>query len=403
MRLRNIALIALILAVIGGLVWAYGSNGGRTATAVGAGGLPLIKADATPAKIPPEEPEGEIIPNADSTVFEAMGTETAEDPSMKNVAPVPEEDEEKANTEFAGFRTGFAIPRQPERKVESLFGDEPTKAEEPASTDTEAEGASKYLSGIAPDAVEEKESAEANEVKQEVVPQEPIQPAPEEAKRKVEEQAKPAPEPEQEEAVKEEPATPVEATEAAKEEPTAPVDAANTDISAQALEAQEKILIMPASKPPVPNLEPKLDKKQQAVKEEVKQDTPGKPSKTLENVVSEIASAPTPATTPAPKAEEPIAQIIKPAQSPAAGGNNYYIQLASGPASADNAATWNKLKVKYPQALQGLVPSYNKVEIPSKGSFVRVQAGPMSQADANKRCAMLRSVNPSGGCLVLRR
>lgn len=320
MRLRTIAMMTGALLLIGSGIWAYGSNFGRT-TSIGAGGLPLIKADTSPIKIPPEEQAGDIIPNADSTVFAAMGTiENTVDPSMQNVTPPA--DTEKSDTDFAGFKTGFSLPKQQERKTESLFA--PTEK-------TEEGTASKYYSGLAPEAVS-------------VEPEQETVAAPEPVQEPVVVKKDPPPEPE---------VVPVEETPAEPE-----VLPPSENIAAQALEAEEKILIKPTAKPSLP-----------------------KPA------------APPPVTVAKAEAK-PIAR------DSVENINRYYIQLASAPAGSDTTSAWAQLKNKHPQALSGINPDFVKVTIAGKGDYVRIQAGPLSQADANKRCAAIRA---SGGCLVVKR
>jgi hypothetical protein len=368
MRLRTLLLIAGVLAMVASIVWSYGTGMGK-ATAVGAGGLPLIKADANPAKVPPEEgSESEIIPNAESTVFAAMGTEDAQDPSMENITPP--EDEPKTNTEFAGFRTGFALPKEAPRKTESLFKDtEEQETKEEAKTETDA--ASQYFSGVAPEAVSNKpEPAPV------AVPEPETEPlAKTEAAPAPQAQAQPEPEPVEEPVVAEAPPIPQD------------------NISAQALEAQEKILVRPISKPVLaqkkaePAPEPKTEIKKEsfdAVKLAEKAAEPAKPVK------------------PATPADDvyPIKPAVTPQQAPA---GTYYIQLSSAPKGSDMQGTWRQLQGRYGQALAGLAPSFPEAEIAGKGTFVRIQAGPMSRDEANKRCAALRAVNPSGGCLVIRK
>ncbi|NBX67065.1 MAG: SPOR domain-containing protein [Proteobacteria bacterium] len=364
MRLRTITLVVVILAVIGGLVWSYGTGPGISAS-VGAGGLPLIKADANPAKVPPEEGmEGEIIPNADSTVFAAMGTEDAKDPSMENITPP--EDEPKTNTEFAGFRTGFSLPKEAPRKTESLFDE--TKSDE--SAPQAQEGENQYFSGIAPEVTAEHKQEDA--------------PKPE----------KQATEPKKAEPPQTPPAEPeAEIEDVLAEAP--PVQADN--ISAQALEAEEKILVRPTTKPVT---EKKLVEEKPKPKAE-----PQKPKQQEDEAFNPVAMAEK-AAEAAPKPKAPVADDvypIKPVTTPPASTGTYYIQLSSAPKGSDMQGTWRQLQGRYGQVLAGLTPSFPEAEITGKGTFVRIQAGPMSRDEAGKRCAALRAINPSGGCLVIRR
>ncbi|MCW0236420.1 MAG: SPOR domain-containing protein [Ferrovibrio sp.] len=114
--------------------------------------------------------------------------------------------------------------------------------------------------------------------------------------------------------------------------------------------------------------------------------------------------APRTATTPATPA--PAAQT--PAPAPAARsvtatpGGSAKIQLASLKDQAAATATWNQLQKKFPDVLGGLQPSYEKVEIANKGTFIRLQAGPLKdRAEATAICSTLAAKNQ--GCIVVGR
>lgn len=338
MRLRTITAIALGLLLGGGGIWAYGSFAGHHA--VGAGGLPLIKADTAPLKIAPEKgDEDEIIPNADSTVFGAMGqvhedAATAADPSLEGVvAPdVPEtgaeaEDNMQSSTDFAGFKTGFALPKRPEPTQESLFSETVHDAQEvaPAAGDVAAEAQ--------PEATPPVEEKVEEDVSEENVEEQKIE----------------------EETVADVP-------------PPAPP--AELESQAQVLEMKEKSFILPVAKPHIEAAPVKEKEAEPAPKPEARKESK--------------------AAAPAPVKKED-----------SAGG--YYIQVASAPAGADTGAIWARLLARYGQALSGLSPSVQSVDIHGRGSFARIQAGPVSKGEAEARCARLRELKNPGGCLVLRR
>jgi len=369
MRIRNIALCALCVVLGGGGFYLFSS--GTKGLPVGASGLPLIKADTTPVKVAPEEPASEIMPNSDSTVFTAMGKATQTDPSMQNIkTPAPDEEtEEKTTGDFAGFRTGFSLPKPGERKVESLFSKDDAAVIQAPEEAPAASTDNKYYSGMAPEAVggtphpEEDTSELAQAIAQTQEPEaEEISVAPQA------EAPKPAPEPEAVKPVQEK----VEAAPAPEINNT---PMSSGQITARMMEAEEKGLAQikpeaapapavktPAAKPKPPKLDP----------------------------IQKPSASETPAPTP---------------QAPPAGpdSKSYYIQLASAPASSDTAGKWGRMVSKYPVLLGDLKPVYQPVNIPGKGDYVRIQAGPMTQAEATKRCAALRDVEPKGGCLVIRR
>jgi cell division septation protein DedD len=352
MRLRYLVMVGAGLLALGGIIWVSGSFVGKHA--VGAGGVPLIKADTTPVKITLKEEQGdEIIPNADSTVFEAMGQERlAPDPSMKYVTAPSAQDMQEKPLDFAGFKTGFTIPKAAPRKVESLFDVSDTPKLEPKK----------------PEVVAVKAEPEPVPV-QEPVPA----PAPVEAETKeVEEPVVVKVEDVKKEDVK------VEETVEAVE-----------DIAVQ--ESAVSVMVRPVSKP-------KFEKPVVSAKEAA----PAVPKEPTKKDVAEKTPVPKPmAKKEAPP--KPVPPKVKTPEKLANTEGGYYIQVGSSAASMDSKKIWTKLQGRYPQVLNGLTPSVQTIDIPGKGSFARIQAGPMSKDDADTRCARLRAQNPNGGCIVVKR
>lgn len=110
-----------------------------------------------------------------------------------------------------------------------------------------------------------------------------------------------------------------------------------------------------------------------------------------------------PAATPATRA--PAQTATAPAATPsvtATPGGNAKVQLASLKDQAAATATWNQLQKKFPDILGGLTPSYERVDIAGKGTFVRLQAGPLKdRATAQNVCQQLAAKNQ--GCIVVGR
>ncbi len=102
---------------------------------------------------------------------------------------------------------------------------------------------------------------------------------------------------------------------------------------------------------------------------------------------------------PAPEARE-VAKT-----EPAAGttvakavsGGGHYVQLASVKNTAGAAAEFKKLQVKY-SGLSGLKYRTQEANLGAKGTFHRIQAGPMSKEDATRICTDIKS--KGGSCLV---
>ncbi|MGH1376267.1 MAG: SPOR domain-containing protein [Alphaproteobacteria bacterium] len=90
------------------------------------------------------------------------------------------------------------------------------------------------------------------------------------------------------------------------------------------------------------------------------------------------------------------------ADSPAANitGVAYFVQLASITDPARAGKEWTKMQAKYGV----LSASQFRVQEASlsKGTFYRIQAGPMSKAKADELCHDLKALNKPGGCLVVK-
>ncbi len=76
----------------------------------------------------------------------------------------------------------------------------------------------------------------------------------------------------------------------------------------------------------------------------------------------------------------------------------YYIQLASVKDDAKAGDEWKKLQVKY-TALSGLKYRTQKADL-AKGTFYRIQAGPMAKESATSICDSIKKTTP-GACLMV--
>ncbi len=100
-----------------------------------------------------------------------------------------------------------------------------------------------------------------------------------------------------------------------------------------------------------------------------------------------------------PQAAAPAARPTAPA---AATAGSARVQLASLPEQAQAQATWAALQRKFAADLGGLSANYERVEIPGKGVFYRVQAGPLKdRAAAQALCEKLSAQKQ--GCIVVGR
>lgn len=121
----------------------------------------------------------------------------------------------------------------------------------------------------------------------------------------------------------------------------------------------------------------------------------------------QLAAATIPAAIP-PKAEpvekeaETAAKAEPAAGTTAAAGvqpGGTYVQLASVKAESGAAGEWKKLQAKYGN-LSGLKYRTQEANLGAKGTFYRIQAGPMSKDSATQICNEIKKTTP-GGCLVV--
>lgn len=80
--------------------------------------------------------------------------------------------------------------------------------------------------------------------------------------------------------------------------------------------------------------------------------------------------------------------------------DQYFVQLSSIRDQDNAGSEWQKLQASYPQ-LSGQGHRVQKAELGERGTFYRVQSGPLSKDDATKLCDSIKSQKP-GACLVVR-
>ncbi len=107
------------------------------------------------------------------------------------------------------------------------------------------------------------------------------------------------------------------------------------------------------------------------------------------------AAATTPAPPPAPAA--PAAASA----APAAAGPGWRLQLGAVRSEAAAKAEWQRLKAAQPDLLGKLGLTTQRVDLGAKGTFYRIQAGPIADgAAAAQSCATLKSRHV--GCLLVK-
>lgn len=84
---------------------------------------------------------------------------------------------------------------------------------------------------------------------------------------------------------------------------------------------------------------------------------------------------------------------------PAAGGANFYVQVGSVREQSGADSEWKKIQAKY-NALNDMSHRVERADLGAKGTFYRIQAGPVSKDKAASACDAIKKVTP-GGCLVV--
>lgn len=118
-----------------------------------------------------------------------------------------------------------------------------------------------------------------------------------------------------------------------------------------------------------------------------------------------LAAAPTIKAAPVEKAaEEETAAKTEPAAgaSVAAKGitpGGYFVQVGSVRSESGADSEWKKIQAKYSAQLSGLRYRVQEANLGAKGTFYRIQAGPMSKESADKICGEMKT-KAAGSCLV---
>lgn len=91
----------------------------------------------------------------------------------------------------------------------------------------------------------------------------------------------------------------------------------------------------------------------------------------------------------------------KAAQQIAAPGD-YYIQLGSVSSRDGADGEWKRLQKELSAQLSGLGYRVSEADLGERGTFYRIQAGPLAKSAADELCGAVKAQKP-GGCLVVRR
>ncbi|MFV3075739.1 SPOR domain-containing protein [Niveispirillum fermenti] len=171
-------------------------------------------------------------------------------------------------------------------------------------------------------------------------------------------------------------------------------------------EGESQVANAPPSEPeptpaPVPQPAPTYAPPQTAPQQQPAQRPPAPAPQPAQQQASGAPVPLTPqATAPAPRpvAPPPAAAAPAPAPRPAATGS-VRVQVAAVDSEAKATAEWQRLQKKFPAELGSLPMRTTRVELP-RGTFFRIQAGPMEEAQARQICAALSA--QGAGCSLVR-
>ncbi len=115
----------------------------------------------------------------------------------------------------------------------------------------------------------------------------------------------------------------------------------------------------------------------------------------------------TAAAPPVPAAPPAVAPPAKPAAAPATSpapasvGKGYFLQLGAVRSAADAKQGWERLRQRQPDLLGSLSLATPRVDLGERGTFYRIQAGPIADAaQAEHRCNELK--RRGIGCLLVK-
>ena len=128
--------------------------------------------------------------------------------------------------------------------------------------------------------------------------------------------------------------------------------------------------------------------------------SPPEPAPAAPPPPAQVAAAPTPAPAP-PVQTAAVPAAPTPTAVAPTGGPGVYVQLVSTRSEETAMGEWKRISGKNADVLQGLSPAITQAEVPDKGTYYRLRAGPLAdKAAAEQLCAPLSSRNV--GCIVVR-
>ena len=314
--MTRFAMMALFVLFIGIIWYSYPKNDNPE----NAENVPIIRADARPIKVTPEDPGGMEILYRDSTIFNTLNND-AED--AENLPP-------NVENLFADKADEQPLPR------EDLFAD--TQRDMPPAAETAPETRVSTKT----------QTDDATEV------------------------------------------SPVQKPQAVKQAAKSETPAAQSDAVADTQTNTQE------------NAQP-LDTAQDAKQDNISDVIAGlQPSQQTQT--PDIADAPKPSVKPDAPAKPKTARADKTAEraaqvAPAASDAHFYVQLGS--LSSEQAAqnAWKTFQRQFPAELNALGLHIEKADLGARGTYYRVQGGPVTEPQARSICSVI-SAQRQGGCLV---
>jgi len=341
--------------------------------------IPVIKAEAMPIRIEPEQADSSDILFKESTVFDSVRTAESQAPKVENllateqpeVASVQDVTEEK--------------PLDKQQMLAQQAAEEQKAAEALKLAEAEAEkqklAAEPKLSELEAPA---EDSSDAADISEDVVAS--------------------------------------EASEAEPAEEIAEVDSIEPASNDIAIKKPEVPVMHKAGASPetLAFVRSVLDKKDEAKAAKSLLPTASAVKKADEKIV--IAAAPVaavvadtpeepiakiePASGAAAKIEAPAPSSIQPAAVPpsapiSSGSGSHYVQLASITSRSAADAEWKKLQSAFSAQLSASSFRVQEANLGEKGTYFRIQAGPYTEAQAKSVCESIKAQKP-GGCLIVR-
>lgn len=348
-RLRSIAAACVVIASCLIIYNVYKNITGSSDETSQA--LPIIHADAQPFRIIPEDPGGANIPNQDSKLFELLKT-NQEDPLALDGVVLKAEKKQEPETLFeeqdGGISTGFSLPEVPETRTESLYGmieDLKERGDKPSKEPM--------------DVVNKGFVKTHEEVDQE-------KPVPAVAHMTEEKEIAPV----------------AVVTLSPPQTIVTPVAKPQRDVAVIETIKEQLPVVVVANDAPIPTKKPAAPVRLKRVETQQIQ-TP---------VIAERGVPRQPPVSPAsPTTQQPVAQP------------SYYMQLASLRDEAAARQAYENIARDFPAVVAGVPAAFPVVDLGERGVFTRIQIGPMSQQEAQRRCTIYTSSSNGGTCLVISR